>query len=346
MSFSKVPNVSKKLLDRHGETLAKSENWTSETEALSCVNQWREAHAYTINTFRANLAKKLRAKYETETLLVQRLKRMPTIINKLRRTENSYMKITQMQDIAGLRVIFSRIDDVYRLADDLKNKSNFKHNLIDEKDHINKPRSTDGYRSLHLVYKYQSKNHSGSHYDGLRIELQIRTKLQHSWATAVETVDMILNDSLKFRQGDARWQYFFTLVSNAFSFKERTTPVLPELSYEKTLLELKVLQAELKVNDILAGFSVASRDIQKGTRWASHLITLNVTEKKVRIESFTEEKVAEAAKRYAAVEKEAHNNKSLYPVLVSAEKVDQLMRAYPNYFGDTKYFLTELNALK
>ena len=50
-------------------------------------------------------------------------------------------------------------------------------------DYIENPKSS-GYRSIHYIYKYSSNIQD---YDGLKIELQIRTRLQHSWAMAVET---------------------------------------------------------------------------------------------------------------------------------------------------------------
>ena len=46
------------------------------------------------------------------------------------------------------------------------------------------------------------KNKLVPHHDDLRIEMQIRTKLQHIWATAVETMGTFLGQALKSRQGD------------------------------------------------------------------------------------------------------------------------------------------------
>ncbi|MBQ7074393.1 hypothetical protein IJM86_05100 [bacterium] len=46
-----------------------------------------------------------------------------------------------------------------------------------------------------MVYKYQ--NSYVSEYNGLQIEIQIRTELQHIRATAVETVGIILQKALK-----------------------------------------------------------------------------------------------------------------------------------------------------
>ena len=55
----------------------------------------------------------------------------------------------------------------------------------------------------------------------MRIELQIRTRLQHLWATAVETAGLYTKKSLKSGQGENGWLEFFMIVSSLFSFKEK-----------------------------------------------------------------------------------------------------------------------------
>ncbi len=45
----------------------------------------------------------------------------------------------------------------------------------------------------------------------LLIELQLRTRLQHEWATAVETMGTFLQSSLKSSQGPEEWLDFFSL---------------------------------------------------------------------------------------------------------------------------------------
>jgi putative GTP pyrophosphokinase len=89
-----------------------------------------------------------------------------------------------MQDIGGLRIVLRELDYVYKMRDSILD-SKFLHKLIRQDDYIKNPKKS-GYRSLHLVYKYKNKYRTD--YDGLQVEIQLRTELQHIWATAVETM--------------------------------------------------------------------------------------------------------------------------------------------------------------
>ena len=54
-------------------------------------------------------------------------------------------------------------------------------------------------------------------FNGLRVEVQIRSKLQHFWATAIETVDFFTRQAIKSSEGHPDWVDFFKLVSSAFA---------------------------------------------------------------------------------------------------------------------------------
>jgi len=193
MAFSSVPKESKTQINKAGTVLvADNPKFSDLGSALRLADKWRACHAYPINTFQATLRTKLRS-YREDPIAAQRLKRMPTIIDKLKRYPA--MKLTTMQDIGGVRAILASIRDVYKLVDEYKDSRRLSHELIDHKDYIQSPRSEDGYRSVHLIYRY--KNKLAPNYDGLRIELQIRTKLQHIWATAVESMGTFLGQALK-----------------------------------------------------------------------------------------------------------------------------------------------------
>jgi ppGpp synthetase/RelA/SpoT-type nucleotidyltranferase len=338
MPFSTVPIESKKSINKAGQILSQKNASEMELDwARDLANRWRACHAYPINTFQATLRRKL-SDFYGDPIVAQRLKRMPTIIDKLIRYPA--MQLTTMQDIGGVRAVLGSIDDVYKLATEYKSKSRFAHELIDEKDYIQKPRSEDGYRSVHLIYKY--KNSRNPHYDGLRLELQIRTKLQHTWATAVETMGTFLGQALKSRQGDQEWIDFFAIVSSAFAHMEKS-PVIPRyqgLSPQETSLAVANADKGLGALEKMKGFSAAVDYITtKSKGWSYHLIILNSLEGTVQLKPYDRDDFEQAMSDYSSVEKEAAEGKKIEPVLVSAGPIDTLRRAYPNFFLDINDFM-------
>src|SRR2546430_5146054 len=222
MAFPSVPKASKGQINKAGEILSSSDksDAIAVLSAWELAAAWRACHAYPINTFQATLRTKLRGNF-VDPIVAQRLKRMPTIIGKLVRYPS--MKLTTMQDIGGLRAVLKSVAEAEKLADIYENKSRFLHELIDRKNYIDEPRSEDGYRSIHLIYKYKNEHYSA--YDGLRLELQIRSRIQHKWATAVETMGTFLGQALKSRQGDQEWLDFFALTLSAFAHIGKRPPV-------------------------------------------------------------------------------------------------------------------------
>ena len=67
-------------------------------------------------------------------------------------------------------------------------KERFKHGLWDEDDYIRRPKR-DGYRSRHLKFAFVARRGTEC-FNGRRIEVHIRTAVQHSCATAVEAVGL------------------------------------------------------------------------------------------------------------------------------------------------------------
>jgi putative GTP pyrophosphokinase len=225
MAFPLVPTESKGQINKAGKVLLKGATSEEELEwAWDLVSRWRACHAYPINTFQATLRNKTSG--FADPIVAQRLKRMPTIINKLDRYPA--MQLTTMQDIGGVRAVVSTVEDAEKLAEDYRTNKNFLHELIDQKNYIANPRSEDGYRSVHLIYRYKNERNPG--YDGLRLEMQIRSRLQHKWATAVETMGTFLGQALKSRQGDKEWIDFFAIISSAFAHSE-DRPLVPRFSH-------------------------------------------------------------------------------------------------------------------
>lgn len=338
-----TPVYSRGEVRRAGEVLRLGP--TSEKQlrgALAILNNWRASHLYPINTFQATLRKKLKA-VDRSGLVGQRLKRAPSIVKKLKRFPHIHLPV--MQDIAGLRAIVGDIAKLRRLHKNYL-ESPFAHELRKQNDYVQEPKP-DGYRSIHLIYRYANDRARG--YDGLHVELQLRTKLQHAWATAVETVDTFMDESIKAGNPSKEWATFFKLASAAFSHIEHTQ-VLKEYR-EMPFIELKrqltLSEKSLGVIDRLAAFTVAAKNIKTdgAGRFSYHLVVLNMKERNLRIRSFPRSALAEAHAAYAKVESEARNGAPLDPVLVTGGSVKDLQRAFPNYFLDTEIFASRIGAV-
>ncbi len=109
-----------------------------------------------------------------------RIKSFPSIREKLIRRghELSVDSIhNNLNDVAGVRVICSFLDDIYMLADCLLGQDDVK--LIEKKDYIKHPKD-NGYRSLHLIVEIPIFLYNEKRY--VRVEVQLRTIAMESWA--------------------------------------------------------------------------------------------------------------------------------------------------------------------
>lgn len=201
-----------------------------------------------------------------------------------------------------------------------------------------------GYRSMHYVFKYRGELLQHQCFSGMRIELQIRSQLQHAWATAVETVDALTQQALKSNVGEDDWKRFFALMGSVIARRERT-PLVPGTPEHKPELydEVRNYAERLRVSDVLSGYGMAVFQLIGPEHGAeAFLLRLDPVAKTIDVTSFSQDQLAEAEQQYAEVEKSLDREKGMQAVLVSAESVDALKRAYPNYFLDTRAFLDAL----
>lgn len=109
-----------------------------------------------------------------------RLKSIDSINHKLKKYgyEMSPQSIwDNLNDVAGVRVVCSFMDDIYMLADCLTSQDDVK--LIAKKDYIKNPKE-NGYRSLHLIIEVPIFLCNEKRY--VRAEVQLRTIAMESWA--------------------------------------------------------------------------------------------------------------------------------------------------------------------
>lgn len=114
-----------------------------------------------------------------------RLKSPISILEKLQRRgvklteDNMAAEIEQnLNDVAGLRVVCSFQEDIYRLADLLACQDDVK--VLRVKDYIKNPKP-NGYRSLHLILEVPVFLEEGK--TPIKVEVQFRTIAMDFWAS-------------------------------------------------------------------------------------------------------------------------------------------------------------------
>ncbi|MBQ3600119.1 MAG: GTP pyrophosphokinase family protein [Lachnospiraceae bacterium] len=108
-----------------------------------------------------------------------RVKRISSILEKAQRKNISLDDIEEkLDDIAGVRIICRFVEDIGRVAEIIRKRSDMK--VIQEKDYITKSKDS-GYRSYHMIVEYTVQTLKGP--KNLKVEIQIRTLAMNFWAT-------------------------------------------------------------------------------------------------------------------------------------------------------------------
>lgn len=161
----------------------------------------------------------------------------------------------------------STVDEVYGVLECLKSNPAIEirpsRGVID---YIRESPKANGYRSLHVITAHDVIPYG---YRGLACETQIRAELQHSWATALETYDVIKRGRMKFGGGSPKEKRYFSLVSAAFAVLEgcARVPEIPD-SLGDIRDELVLLEKDLGILARLRACSSSARMINSFYNYA------------------------------------------------------------------------------
>lgn len=210
-----------------------------------------------------------------------------------------------------------------------------KFKLISTKDYIQEPKD-DGYRSIHQIFEHKDAK--------MHLELQIRTQLQHYWATAVEVLGMKGESKIKQGKGEDYHKEFFKLSSALFSYTENTTISSKYKSLLKKDICEKIAELNQKHNILqnLSGLAVSVQNIERRANEKKgyyFIVVLNFEKKKLSIAGFNRKNFAEAKKFYDVCEQDSKKNQNTDVVLISLDKFRLLKQAYPNYYLDSSSFI-------
>jgi putative GTP pyrophosphokinase len=168
----KIP-MSKTQIDRLGDRLKGGPHTDTDLGLLDDYRRsFGEAYEAVVHTIRQQ------GEFPTGRLA----KSTPSIVEKLRRES---LRLSQMQDIAGCRVVVGNIMEQDQFVAFLL--SAFPN--VSAIDRRNKP--SYGYRAVHIIVVITGKP----------VEIQVRTTLQHLWAEVSEKSSDVLDPTIKYGGG-------------------------------------------------------------------------------------------------------------------------------------------------
>lgn len=171
------------------------------------VQEWRDQFGQALTGASMGLRSMLQT-CEIDQKPTQRHKRVERIIQKLARPRSS--RLSSLQDIAGVRAVVPDLTALRRLQRHIESRWSAQvtntSGVVQARrtaDYIAKPRDS-GYRAVHLIVTY----------NGLPVEVQLRTQNQHFWADLSERVSRNVDVELKAGGGPEEIVSFFVDLGN------------------------------------------------------------------------------------------------------------------------------------
>lgn len=302
--------MTKGEIDRLGQKIGASAEVSQED--LNKLQEFRQTFQEPIsNVF--NFVLGVARKVDKQCIVTYRIKRIDTIVEKLRRfheNPNGKMNLSRMWDIAGCRCILNSTDEdkLYVL---LKKMQKEYGRDCKVNDYVAEQKDS-GYRSIHIYVK--------DHQTQKPIEIQIRNKAQHNWATLVEIVDLLFGTKNKEHGAESLLGRFLYLYSKAEDLtKEEFSEMLK--------IERKVKVFERMSNVLTRNYlNIRRQWLKQKTKGSYFVITANKNGSE--IVSFPTFKEAETAyyEKYLA-----NSDSNIVLTHLRMPDFNQISMAYSNY---------------
>ncbi len=219
--------LSKTQIDRLGDRLRKGSSSEADFQLL---NEYRrsfsDAHNTVVRAIRGKLNLKPTGRPEKSTA---------SIVDKLRRES---IRLSQIQDIAGCRIVVTDIDEQDRAV--LSLQALFSGAAVADRRRV----PSHGYRAVHVIAKIS----------GLSIEIQVRSTLQHTWAEFSERLSDRIDPGIKYGGGDDQMREVllrYSKIVEEFELLERNMAALPPQSLKRKMIKQGMLQQKQAISEAL-----------------------------------------------------------------------------------------------
>ncbi|MCS6233528.1 RelA/SpoT domain-containing protein, partial [Shewanella baltica] len=221
------------------------------------------------------------------------------------------------------------------------------HKIIRSTDYLSQPKPDSGYGGIHLVYSCYEGRYEAHPWKGTNVEIQLRTALQHAWATSLEIIDTLEDIELKTSvTGSPEWRKFFKIAGMLVAHEEELCPLERE-EHEILIDDFCTLQNQLDVGTKLRNYNIAlsvssKESLRNSKKNSKDLVLVRMIKSGdknrkywVSLDYFKRNQTEAALKELNRSEFDERYDMS---VLVSVEGIRSLTKAYPNYFGSTFQF--------
>jgi ppGpp synthetase/RelA/SpoT-type nucleotidyltranferase len=326
--------LSKTRIDKAGRSLAYPAELTLESMELEeDFDEYRISHLEPLSLTTLELQSWLHG-YGGSYYIAQRVKRKPQIVRKLRRLS---VRLTQLQDIGGCRIIVEHNENVDKLIafikDNVIKSASFAVKRVT--DYREKGRDETGYRSAHLLLER----------DGRSLELQVRSRIQHYWAESIERTSVIYGQHLKEQEGDPAVIAYFKQLSDVFyeieSGRDPSVQAKVALDRMRERAQHIIYEADRnrvfdsKVNeDIVRTLTNAQGNEGALTNWimvfnwnTGDFVTWDVVGRE-----------AESAKaKYTHYERQFSSDAGFEVVMIGSSDISTVRQTHSHYFGIEKF---------
>lgn len=200
----------------------------------------------------------------TYNAITHRLKSRESLSNKIDVKNDKYEALSNITDIAGVRVISYYADDVDKIAEIVENEF-----AVDEKNSIDKRKALEpdrfGYCSVHYVVEMKKERlrlQEYKAYKSLKCEIQIRSVLQHAWAEIEHDLgykseitiprDIRRNFSRLAGLLELADKEFQEIRSNLTTYKKEVQDKIKEEEFLDTEIDAVLLDVLIKSNSDIA----------------------------------------------------------------------------------------------
>lgn len=269
--------------------------------------------------------------YDKEYFIAQRLKRRPQILRKLRRLS---VRLTQLQDIGGCRIIVDKnsdVDDIFVFIKERLSGSGFAK-LMRATDYRDLGRDDTGYRALHLLLNV----------DGFKLELQLRSRIQHYWSESIERTSVIYGFRLKEKEGDPVVIDYFKEFSNALHGIESSHSL--DRDFEITLQNKRMLSeaiiSQSSESRALGGHvntdivrTMAERETRNPGALNNWILVFDWKDGNFVAWDVVGRNAIEAIEAYSRYERDFPEEEKYEVVLIGSSAISTVPQTHSHYFG-------------